>query len=125
MVAKQSLTNVQVVHSEPADPKLPAARLDAVLMVIPYHEIEPYQETLAHVKASLKPGRRFVVVEMMPRKTRNRPRADQTKNHVLAPEVVESEFRAAGFEVVSRKDDFVDRPDEEEARWMIVCRRPE
>jgi len=124
LVKKQSLKNVDVIHSEPGDPKLPAGKLDAVLMVITYHEIVPYQEMLGHVKAALKPGGRLVVVDMMPRKTMSRPRADQAKNHVIAPDIAEGEFRTAGFEMVSRKDDFVDWPDEESTRWMIVCRRP-
>ena len=124
-VDKESLTNVDVIHGEPADPKLPEGKLDAVLMVITYHEVEPHQEMLAHVRAALKPGGRFVAVDMMPRKTRARPRGDQTKNHVIAPEIAEAEFRAAGFEIIARKDDFMDRPDEEEVRWMIICRRPQ
>ncbi len=124
LVEKQSLANVSVIHSKPADPKLPSGGLDAALMVIVYHEVEPYREMLAHVLESLKPGGRFVVVDNMPHKTRSRPRADQAKNHVLSPEVAEPEFRAAGFEVVARRDDFIDRPDEEEVKWMIVCRRP-
>jgi predicted methyltransferase len=124
LVEKQSLANVSVIHSEPADPKLPSGGLDAALMVIVYHEVEPYREMLTHVLESLKPGGRFVVVDNMPHKTMSRPRADQTKNHVLSPEVAELEFRTVGFEVVARRDDFIDRPDEEEVKWMIVCRRP-
>lgn len=124
MVKKQSLSNMTVVHSEPADPKLPPSALDSVLMVITYHEVVPYQEMLRHLLASLKPGGRMVVVDQMPQRTRQRPRADQIKNHVMAPELAEAEFRAAGFEIVVRQDDFVDRPDEETSRWMIVCRRP-
>ncbi len=123
LVKKQSLKNVEVIHSEPGDPKLPAGKLDAVLMVIAYHEVEPYKEMLGHVKAALKPGGRLVVVDMMPHKTMSRPRADQAKNHVIAPDIAQEEFRAAGFEIVSRKDDFVDWPDEESTRWIIVCRR--
>ena len=124
LVEEQSLANVSVIHSEPADPKLTAGSLDAALMVIVYHEVEPYREMLKHVLEALKPGGRFVVVDNMPHKTRSRPRADQAKNHVLSPEVAEPEFKAAGFEIVARRDDFIDRPDEEEIKWMIVCRRP-
>lgn len=124
LVEKQSLSNVTVVHSEPGDPKLPENSLDAVLMVITYHEVEPYQEMLKHLMADLKPGGRYVVVDMTPLKTRTRPRADQVKNHVIAPEIAESEFRAAGFEIMSRRDDFIDQPDEEQIKWMMICRRP-
>ena len=124
MVEKQSLSNVTVIRSEPADPKLPEGRLDAVIMLIVYHEVEPYQQMLAHVFASLKPGGRFVIVDNMPLKTRTRPRADQAKHHVIAPEVAEPELRAAGFDIAARRNDFIDRPDEEEIKWMIVGRRP-
>lgn len=124
LVEKQSLTNVRVILSQPADPKLTAGSLDAALFVNAYHEVEPYGEMLSHIMEALKPGGRLVVVDNMPQHTRPRPRADQAKNHVLAPEVVEPEFRAAGFEVVARLDDFIDRPDEEDVKWMIICRRP-
>ena len=59
----------------------------------------------------------------MPNRTRQRPRADQTKNHVIAPEVVEKELADAGFAVVERRDRFVDNPDEESAHWLIVAER--
>ncbi len=123
-VAKDHLDNIEVVIGTPDDPKLPAGALDGILMVITYHEITAYQKMLEHVLASLKPGGRFVVVDMMPHKTLSRPRADQTKNHVIAADVAESEIRQAGFEVVSRDDHFIDRPDEESTRWMIVFRKP-
>jgi len=61
---------------------------------------------------------------MSPHKTLNRPRADQVKNHVIAADLAESEIREAGFEVVSRDDRFIDSPDEESTRWMIVFRKP-
>jgi len=93
-------------------------------MVNVYHEVEPYREMLAHVFEALKPGGRFVIVDNMPHKTKSRPRADQAKNHVLSPELAEPEFNAAGFQIISRQDDFIDRPDEEDAKWMIICRRP-
>jgi ubiquinone/menaquinone biosynthesis C-methylase UbiE len=118
------LANVQVIEGAPDDPKLPAGALDCALMVIMYHEIAEPQKLLEHVRAALKPGGRLVVVDQMPCKTLARPRADQVKNHVVAPGIVESEIREAGFEVVSRDDHFIDRPDEESTRWMIVFRKP-
>lgn len=123
-VANRHLANVKVILGTADDPKLPGAALDAVLMVIMYHEIEHPEIMLDHVKAALKPGGRLVIVDMMPHKTIARPRADQTKNHVIAAGLVESEVVRAGFEVVSRDDHFVDRPDEESTRWMMVCRKP-
>jgi predicted methyltransferase len=98
--------------------------LDAVLMVIVYHEITDYAAMLKHVFAALKPGGRFVVVDMTPHKTLSRPRADQAKNHVISPDLAAAEIRQAGFEQKSRDDHFIDRPDEESTRWMIVFGKP-
>ncbi|MBZ5725633.1 MAG: methyltransferase domain-containing protein [Acidobacteriia bacterium] len=123
-VAGAHLANVEVILGTPDDPKLPAATLDGVLMVITYHEVADYRKMLEHVFAALKPGGRLVVVDMMPHKTLARPRADQTKNHVIAAALAESEIREAGFEVLSRDDHFIDNPDEESTRWMIVFRKP-
>lgn len=123
-VRKDHLQNMEVVLGRPDDPMLPAGALDGVLMVIMYHEVADYEKMLEHVKAALKPGGRFVVVDMTPHKTLTRPRADQAKNHVIAPDLAESEIRKAGFEVVSRDDRFIDNPDEESTRWMIVFRKP-
>lgn len=123
-VDKDHLGNVSVIEGVPDDPKLPSGELDAVLMVATYHEIADYQKMLEHVVAALKPGGRFVVVDLAPHKTRTRPRADQVKNHVIAPELAESEIRQAGMELMSRDDHFIDNPDEESTRWMIVFRKP-
>jgi ubiquinone/menaquinone biosynthesis C-methylase UbiE len=118
------LRNMKVILGTPDDPKLPAGSLDGVLMVITYHEIADHQKMLEHIMAALKPGGRFVVVDMTPHKTLTRPRADQTKNHVIDPTLAESEIHGAGFEIVSRDDHFIDNPDEESTRWMIVFRKP-
>ena len=116
------LENVEVIEGIADDPKLPV-HLDAVLMVITYHEVADPQKMLEHVAASLKPGGRLVVVDMAPHKTAERPRADQVKNHVIAIDTVISEIRRAGFEVVSRDDHFIDKADEESTRWMLVFRK--
>jgi ubiquinone/menaquinone biosynthesis C-methylase UbiE len=115
--------NVDVLEGVADDPKLPG-NLDAVMIVITYHEIADPPKMLEHIAAALKPNGRLVVVDMAPHKTLTRPRADQVKNHVIAPDIAESEIRTAGFEVISRDDHFIDNPDEESTRWIIVFRRP-
>jgi len=119
---KGEFGNVDVIEGVADDPKLPG-NLDAVIMVITYHEVNDSQKMLEHVAAALKRGGRFVVVDMAPHKTLTRPRADQVKNHVIAPDIAESEILSAGFEVISRDDHFIDKPDEESTRWTIVFRK--
>ena len=123
-VKKEHLRQVRIIQGVADDPKLPASELDAALMVIMYHEIENHGRMLEHVMAALKPGGRLVIVDMTPHKTINRPRADQVKNHVIAPDLAESEIKQAGFEEISRDDHFIDNPDEESTRWLIAFRKP-
>jgi ubiquinone/menaquinone biosynthesis C-methylase UbiE len=60
---KKGLTNVIPVLGEPADPKLPDAALDLVLMVDVYHELSDPQVMLGHIRRALKPGGRLVLIE--------------------------------------------------------------
>lgn len=81
-------------------------------------------EVLRHVFEALKPGGRLVVADYMPLKTRGRPRAEQTQNHVIASDVVEPELRGFGFRILERVDNFIDRPEEERILWLLVAEKP-
>jgi predicted methyltransferase/thiol-disulfide isomerase/thioredoxin len=124
MVRKEALSNVEVVVGGVDDPKLPNDRFDGVLIMNAYHEMQRHEDMLRRVFEALRLGGRVAIVDNAPRKTRSRPRVDQTKNHVLAPELAEAELKAAGFAIVIRLDDF-SSPDQdsEDSRWMIVAER--
>src|SRR5262245_45084779 len=55
--------NVTLVLGEAADPKLPAKAIDLALMVDVYHELSDPQTMLGHVRRSLKPNGRLVLIE--------------------------------------------------------------
>ena len=62
-VKMANVKNVVLVHNTEKDPKLPAGKIDLILMVDVYHELSyPYEVTTELVK-SLKPGGRLVFVE--------------------------------------------------------------
>jgi ubiquinone/menaquinone biosynthesis C-methylase UbiE len=62
-VRKDNIQNVVLVHNTEKDPKLPAGKIDMILMVDVYHELSyPHEVTVELVKA-LKPGGRLVFVE--------------------------------------------------------------
>ena len=90
-VAREDLENVSVRLGAPADPRLPAASFDRVLMVHMYHEIEQPYEFLWRLRPSLKPGGLVVVVDA------NRP----TQNHGTPPALLACEFAAVGYTQVS------------------------
>lgn len=93
-VARERLDNVSVRLGEPADPKLPTASFDRVLMVHMYHEIEQPYAFLWRLRPSLKPGGLVVVVDA------DRP----TANHGTPPALLRCEFAAVGYELVTTQD---------------------
>lgn len=117
-----SLDNLEALLGAPDDPRLPAPSLDAALIVNAYHEMPFHEAMLGHLFESLKPGGRLVLVEPWSPSRRGEPRADQVRDHVIAPELVEAELRRAGFAVEARRDEFVSTGQRRE--WLIRVRRP-
>jgi ubiquinone/menaquinone biosynthesis C-methylase UbiE len=62
-IAAEHLSNVEPVLGTEADPKLPAASVDLVLMVDVYHELARPQEMLRALKRALRPDARLVLIE--------------------------------------------------------------
>jgi ubiquinone/menaquinone biosynthesis C-methylase UbiE len=122
LMKKQGARNVTVVQGQVSDPQLPASRLDGITLFFVYHELVQYPEMLAHFRQELKPDGRLVIVDSSPHKTAARPRATQTKNHVLRPDIAADELRQAGFEALYREDHFIDNPDAEETQWLLATR---
>ncbi|MBP3957981.1 class I SAM-dependent methyltransferase [Gemmata sp. G18] len=60
---KQKVTNVETVKGTVTDPKLPAGKVDLILMVDVYHEFEHPFEMAEKLVEALKPGGRLVFVE--------------------------------------------------------------
>jgi ubiquinone/menaquinone biosynthesis C-methylase UbiE len=61
--ARLKITNVETVLGSESDPKLPAAQMDIVLLVDVYHEFSQPQQMLDHIRASLKPDGRLILLE--------------------------------------------------------------
>lgn len=120
----ENIHNIEVILGEAADPKLPAGRLDAVLVRNAYHEMPEYKSVLAGVNAALRPGGLLVIVEALHDNNREKTREQQVKEHEIAPEIVEAELRDAGFEILSREELFTTftRPPPG-GFWMIRARK--
>ena len=122
---KDNVSNVEIILSEPADPKLPPGALDAVLIRNAYHEMVAYREILKGVMSGLKPGGLLVVSEGMSDSLLDKPREQQVKEHYIAPGIVEAELREAGFEIVDRDDAFTRFTGSRVGGyWVIRARRP-
>lgn len=60
---ERGIHNVDVVLGSEDDPRLPPDQLDLVLLVDVYHELQQPERTMEHVRRSLKPGGRVVLIE--------------------------------------------------------------
>lgn len=62
-VAREKLTQVEVVQASIERTGLPEGQLDLVLMVDVYHELSRPQDALRQLRSSLKPDGRLVLIE--------------------------------------------------------------
>lgn len=91
---KEGLLNVEPFLGTPDDPRLAPDSLDAALMLKVYHEIAHPQLVLANLRAALKKGARFGIID------RNGNGAD----HGLKESIVRAEVERAGFRQIERYD---------------------
>jgi ubiquinone/menaquinone biosynthesis C-methylase UbiE len=91
---REHLANIVAVLGTPDDPKLAPDSLDAALMLKVYHEIAHPAPVLASLRAALKPGARFGIID------KNGNGAD----HGLNENILRAEVEHAGFRQVARYD---------------------
>jgi ubiquinone/menaquinone biosynthesis C-methylase UbiE len=91
---REHLSNIDTLEGTPDDPKLTPGTLDAALMLKVYHEIAHPPLVLASLRAALKPGARFGIID----------RHGNGADHGLNEPIVRAEVEAAGFRQVGRYD---------------------
>ncbi len=94
-VARETLTNVDVVQGRADDPVLPAKTFDLILMVDVYHELAAPQPFVRKLKDALKPGGRLVLIEFR----REDPRVPIREEHKMSVSQVRQELAADGFRI--------------------------
>jgi SAM-dependent methyltransferase len=120
----RSESNLSTIRGEIDDPRLAAGFADAVLIANTYHELTEPKPILRHLAESLKPGGRLVILDRGPRSGPLESREAQVEHHELRPDLVETEVRNAGFEIISRDDHYIDRPVDDETWWLLVAHKP-
>jgi ubiquinone/menaquinone biosynthesis C-methylase UbiE len=104
-VQRENLSNVVPVLGTTTDPKLPAGRLDAALIVDAYHEMDdPAQPNaivtlLGHVARALKPEGRLGIVGYLPGGGGPGPDPSDRED----PEQIVATVRTAGLRLIERE----------------------
>ena len=98
-VAREDLRNVRTVLGRDDDPKLPTGRLDAVLIVDAYHEVQDRVPLLRQIRESLKPSGRLGIVDFKSDGGGPGPPIDER----VKPEIVARDADAAGLRLISHE----------------------
>ncbi len=120
----RKISNISLVKGDYDNPKLPAGSLDAVIILDTYHEMDDHDAILQHIKISLKPGGRLVICEPIADERKDISRAEQERKHELAMKFALEDLEKAGFRVITRQENFVDRTAVKGDRmWIVVAKR--
>lgn len=91
--ARLGIRNVTAVLGEPDDPKLPAGRMDLIIMVDVYHEFSQPQKMLRGIRSALKPDGRLVLLEYR----KEDPAVPILADHKMSVAEVKAELEPEGF----------------------------
>ena len=98
-VGREGFNNVKPVLGLKNDPRLPAASLDAVLMVDAYHEVEDRVTMLSNLAKALKPQGRLGIVDFRLDGTGPGPATEER----VSPDVVVSDATKAGLKLIRQE----------------------
>ena len=93
-MARAHITNYRAVVGTDTDPKLPAARIDLILMADVYHEFAHPREMLQRMREALKPGGRLVLLEYR----KEDPEVPIREEHKMSVKTVRQEIEPEGFQ---------------------------
>jgi SAM-dependent methyltransferase len=91
---KEGLHNVKTILSKSDDPYLPADKIDSVLLLKTYHEVDKPVAMLRNLAAALRPGAKVGIID----------RNGNGENHGVAREIVIKEASEAGYVLLSQYD---------------------
>ncbi len=118
---ERKLSNVKTVLGDYDNPKLPLASLDVVVVMDTYHEMDDYMTVLNHIRKSLRPEGRIVIIEKFKNHMRNKTRDEQMEAHTISLKFVKSELKRAGFSIIKEVKDFGDWKNESNKKiWVLV-----
>lgn len=100
-IARERLANVTPVLGTVADPRLPEASIDLVLMVDVYHELSQPQTMLRRIREALKPDGRLALIEYRAED----PDVPIRPEHKMTKAQVRLEVEHEGFRQVRVYDD--------------------
>ena len=100
---REGISNIETILGKVDDPLLPKGKLDMVIMVYVFHELEKPVELLNNIKPSLKPGANLVILDQDPQKYGRSSRHFMSKEAILK-KVTETDFELVRIETFLPRD---------------------
>lgn len=120
----RNLNNVNVILGDYDNPKLPMNALDVVVIMDTYHEMTDYMTILEHVKVSLKPKGRIVIIEKLKSRIKGKSRNAQVNAHSLGYKYVKRELKEIGFKILHQDNDIGNwENDTDKVIWILVAEK--
>jgi predicted methyltransferase len=117
----EALTQVRPIVGVADDPRLPAASLDAILVVNSYHEWREYSKMLQHLSAALKPGGLLAIIDGVAEPGKSR--AEYYSRHRMPEGSVREDAAREGFRFVRKEPGFL-RPDQKKDFYFLIFEKP-
>lgn len=92
--AAEKVTNIETVLGTESDPRLPAGKLDLVVLVDVYHEFSQPQRMLDRIRDALKPSGRLVLLEFR----KEDPTVPIRPEHKMSVDEVKAEVTPEGYQ---------------------------
>ena len=119
---EKGISNIRPVFAPKDDLGLPSDSLDAVIILDTYHEVINYDVLLKNVKMALVKDGLLLICEPIADVRKLSSRTEQTKKHEIGIGYVLKDLDKAGFKVLFKKEDFVDREKVKgDKMWVIVA----
>ena len=122
LLEERKVRNVETIKSDYDDPKLKANSLDIAFIMDAYHEMDDYEDILAHIKKALNQGGKLVIMEPIAEDRRGLSRSSQEAKHELDMKYALADLEKAGYRILRQEDPFIDREAKKHDKmWLIIA----
>lgn len=118
---EEHLSQIEIIHGDPDNPKLPAESLDAILVVNSYHEFRAYDAMLRGLLKALKPSGLLAIIDSPTE--RSFSRQEYHSRHKIPEEIVREDASRAGFRFL-RKEPGFKRPSNSKEFYFLIFGKP-
>ena len=118
---KQKLTQIETIHGETNDPRLPAERIDVVLISNAYHEMREYDQMLRAIYLALKPGGLLAIIDCPADPGESREK--YYPRHRIPEQLVREDTARNGFTFLHQQPTFTP-PDSDRTYFFLIFQKP-